>query len=120
MYHVVYSKNYETSLLKSRYGRNAVEDKVADFLICKQTGRDPVTVFSDDKPSYDPGNGYTYKSYQDIRHCHLDIDRADPLLAYRIFEAEKKIVLIAITDHREMFQQKKKFVSGHPDVFKKK
>jgi hypothetical protein len=70
---------------------------VAAFVIFKQAnGPQPWPHATADKASgFDPTNGrIRYKPYADnnIWHCHCDLQGADPLIAYQIRPAERRII----------------------------
>lgn len=75
---------------------------------------------SADKPSGWHGNGaVAFQAYIDngFHHCHLDYVRADPMIVYRVILAERKIIVVCIATHDDMFKHKKMFVQAHATQF---
>ena len=57
------------------------------FARWKQDQAAPPCPFSDDKQSGTRSDGTVFAPYRNLglRHCHLDITGADPMIAYRLF-----------------------------------
>lgn len=104
-----------------RYSPEELADRIETFVIWKKTGGP--CPFSADKASGRIGGRVVFSAYRDagFHHCHLDIKGTEPLLAYRLFLSERRIVLLCITDHKAMFEMPKRFYRlyratrfGHP------
>lgn len=86
-------------------------DRILAFIRWKDAGSDEAACpFSADKPSGHRPNGTDFSKYINagIRHCHLDLVGTEPLLAYRQFEAERRILMLCVTSHAEMFEGNEK------------
>lgn len=93
-----------------RYGGHLrLAGKVLQFIRWQQGGGP--CPFSADKQSGVRGDGTVFAKFRDLnlRHCHLDIDQADPMLAYRVFPGEDRILMLCVTDHRQMFGDERAF-----------
>jgi hypothetical protein len=113
------SENFDASLARfaGKYGatREQLEQSVADFILHKLAQPAVPYPSSADKPSGEgPAGSAARAAYRknNVHHCHLDYENADPMIAYRIVPEQKRIILLAITDHQEMFRSDA-FVRGN-------
>lgn len=80
--------------------------RISEFVLWKRAGgHGSGGPFTDDKWSGYRPDGTIFQPYVSgkVRHCHMDLSGTEPLIAYRQFDTEQRIVMLCITSHREMF-----------------
>jgi hypothetical protein len=110
-YAIEYSPEFGPSMMRAatinagRFDVVGLSMAIAKFVEWKRAGGSPPPPFTDDKWSGRRPDGVEFRPYirGNFRHCHLDLDGTDPLLAYRQWDDEQRIYLVCITSHREMF-----------------
>ena len=105
---------FDESLIAAglRYGGvTLVARAVSRFIDWKVAGSPLPCPFSADKLSGTRDDGTIFQRFRtlNLRHCHFDLRRADPMIVYREFNGGDRILLLCVTDHPEMFGNEKGF-----------